>query len=278
MSTFAPANLYGTRKGNADKHVPSELLPKKCRSPAEAELDSECMKTAKILPPDPANLVPHNTVAKTYSKKKATGAAKLSADPAPPPAVVAVKPTHRNVPEKITRAKIDMLAQHLKIAPQSKNPKTPQAPGRGKENVPPGVPMTIRDNPEQDCEMHDVSMDDTLVGKPSGDEEEAKEDIDVDLDRGEEEEDFLIQPEKTSDSVSGKTVAVESHTTAQGNVGITVEVELWHCDPVNCVRELVGNPVFRDAIRYSPEKLYKDAEGKSEIWNEMWTWKTQVQQ
>ncbi|PSR71567.1 hypothetical protein PHLCEN_2v12555 [Hermanssonia centrifuga] len=174
MSTSAPANSYGTRKGNADKHVPSELLPKKRRSPAEvkaakaaaaakaaeantkqlqildtiarlqAELDSERTKTAKILPPDPANLVPHNTVAKTYSKKKATGAAKSSADPAPPPAVVAVKPTHRNIPEKITRAKIDMLAQHLKIAPQSKSPITPQAPGRGKENVPPGVPMTIR--------------------------------------------------------------------------------------------------------------------------------------
>ncbi len=58
------------------------------------------------------------------------------------------------------------------------------------------------------------------------------------------------------------------------------EVELWHRDPVDCVRELVGNPVFRDAMRYSPEKLYEDAEGKSGIWNEMWTgewwWKTQV--
>ncbi len=168
MSTSAPANSYGTWKGNADKHVPSELLPKKRWSPAEvkaakaaeantkqlqildtiaclqAELDSERSKTAKILPPDPANLVPHNTVAKTYLKKKATGAAKLSADPSPPPAVVAVKPTHRNVPEKITQAKIDMLAQHLKIALQSKNLKTPQAPGRGKENALPGVPMTIR--------------------------------------------------------------------------------------------------------------------------------------
>ncbi len=62
--------------------------------------------------------------------------------------------------------------------------------------------------------MHDASMDNTLVGKPGGDEEEAEEDINVDSDGGEEEEDFLIQPEKTSDSVGSETVAVESRTTA----------------------------------------------------------------
>ncbi|KAJ6457133.1 hypothetical protein C8R47DRAFT_1328555 [Mycena vitilis] len=42
-------------------------------------------------------------------------------------------------------------------------------------------------------------------------------------------------------------------------------------DPVECVAELIGNPSFRHAMRYAPEKLYEDIEGKIEVVNEMWT-------
>ncbi|KAJ7429562.1 hypothetical protein B0H11DRAFT_1944597 [Mycena galericulata] len=45
--------------------------------------------------------------------------------------------------------------------------------------------------------------------------------------------------------------------------------ELWWRDPVECVAELMGNPTFRDAMRYAPEKLYVDEE--TEVVNEMWT-------
>ncbi|KAJ7444189.1 hypothetical protein FB451DRAFT_1413304 [Mycena latifolia] len=41
-------------------------------------------------------------------------------------------------------------------------------------------------------------------------------------------------------------------------------VELWWRDPVECVRELIGNPMFRDAMRFAPEELYADENGKSE--------------
>ncbi|KAJ7135978.1 hypothetical protein C8R44DRAFT_530934, partial [Mycena epipterygia] len=49
--------------------------------------------------------------------------------------------------------------------------------------------------------------------------------------------------------------------------------ELWWRDPVECVQELIGNPAFRDAMRYAPEKLYADVQRpeESEVLNEMWT-------
>ncbi|KAI0688819.1 hypothetical protein C8Q76DRAFT_772033 [Earliella scabrosa] len=49
------------------------------------------------------------------------------------------------------------------------------------------------------------------------------------------------------------------------------EVELWRRDPVECVRELMGNPAFRDLLRYAPEKLFTDAEGAEWLYDEMWT-------
>lgn len=60
----------------------------------------------------------------------------------------------------------------------------------------------------------------------------------------------------------------------------TEVVELWRRDPVDCIRELIGNPAFRDSMRYAPERLYKDKNGKNQVFDEMWTgdwwWKTQV--
>ncbi|KAJ6611866.1 hypothetical protein B0H10DRAFT_2283854 [Mycena sp. CBHHK59/15] len=47
--------------------------------------------------------------------------------------------------------------------------------------------------------------------------------------------------------------------------------ELWWRDPVECVKELIGNPVFRDVMRYVPEKLYANKEETIEVVNEMWT-------
>ncbi|KAJ7508692.1 hypothetical protein B0H11DRAFT_1704018 [Mycena galericulata] len=49
------------------------------------------------------------------------------------------------------------------------------------------------------------------------------------------------------------------------------ENELWWRDPVECVQELIGNPAFRDVMRYAPEKLYVDKEENVEVVNEMWT-------
>ncbi|TBU37509.1 hypothetical protein BD309DRAFT_905077 [Dichomitus squalens] len=51
----------------------------------------------------------------------------------------------------------------------------------------------------------------------------------------------------------------------------TEELELWRRNPVECIRELLGNPVFRDAVRYAPEKLFCDTAGDTRIYDETWT-------
>ena len=47
-----------------------------------------------------------------------------------------------------------------------------------------------------------------------------------------------------------------------------------------CVRELLGNPGLKDYIKYAPERVFEDVEGKNRMFDEMWTanwwWDTQV--
>ena len=40
-------------------------------------------------------------------------------------------------------------------------------------------------------------------------------------------------------------------------------IQLWKRDPVKCVKELIGNPTFRDKLRYSPHHAYEDDEGNT---------------
>jgi hypothetical protein len=58
------------------------------------------------------------------------------------------------------------------------------------------------------------------------------------------------------------------------------EVELWRRDPVECVRQLMGNPAFRDHLVYAPQRVYADKQAQERIYDEMWTgdwwWQTQV--
>ncbi|KAI9459627.1 hypothetical protein HD554DRAFT_2206981 [Boletus coccyginus] len=53
--------------------------------------------------------------------------------------------------------------------------------------------------------------------------------------------------------------------------GETKELELWMCDPVACIRELMGNPAFDGSMVYAPEKVYTDTEGRTHQYDEMWT-------
>jgi hypothetical protein len=58
------------------------------------------------------------------------------------------------------------------------------------------------------------------------------------------------------------------------------EVELWRRDPVKCVAELIGNPAFKDSMKYAPERHYEDEELTIRIYDEMatgdWWWDVQV--
>ncbi|KDQ60021.1 hypothetical protein JAAARDRAFT_191454 [Jaapia argillacea MUCL 33604] len=60
---------------------------------------------------------------------------------------------------------------------------------------------------------------------------------------------------------------------------IVETVELWKRDPVECIRELIGNPVFQGMISYVPERVFADKEGQTRVYDEMWTgdWWWEVQ-
>ncbi|KZT21732.1 hypothetical protein NEOLEDRAFT_1181411 [Neolentinus lepideus HHB14362 ss-1] len=57
------------------------------------------------------------------------------------------------------------------------------------------------------------------------------------------------------------------------------DVELWTRDPLEVIRELLGNPAFKDAMVYAPEHVYTDEWRSKQIYDEMWTgdwwWKMQ---
>ena len=60
----------------------------------------------------------------------------------------------------------------------------------------------------------------------------------------------------------------------------TEDLELWMRDPVECVKELIGNPAFKGFMSFVPERMYADEDGMNRIYDEMWTadfwWNTQV--
>ncbi|KAG2113682.1 hypothetical protein DEU56DRAFT_874333 [Suillus clintonianus] len=60
---------------------------------------------------------------------------------------------------------------------------------------------------------------------------------------------------------------------------MSAELELWRRNPVECIRELMGNPTFCEKMAYAPERAYEDTEGRRRIYDEMWTadwwWDTQ---
>ena len=43
------------------------------------------------------------------------------------------------------------------------------------------------------------------------------------------------------------------------------DLELWYRDPVDCMRELLSNPTFKDYISFAPEHVYSDSEGRERI-------------
>ena len=57
-------------------------------------------------------------------------------------------------------------------------------------------------------------------------------------------------------------------------------IYLWKRNPVECIKELIGNPAFQNNLCYTPEKVYEEIEGKNRVFNEMWTgdwwWNLQV--
>ncbi|CDO78221.1 hypothetical protein BN946_scf184887.g9 [Trametes cinnabarina] len=51
----------------------------------------------------------------------------------------------------------------------------------------------------------------------------------------------------------------------------TEHIELWSRNPVDCVRELMGNPAFHKSLVYLPQRSYVDEEGGGRLYDNMWT-------
>ncbi|KAG1721121.1 uncharacterized protein EDB91DRAFT_1256641 [Suillus paluster] len=49
------------------------------------------------------------------------------------------------------------------------------------------------------------------------------------------------------------------------------QVELWSRDPVECVKELIGNPSFQVDMAYNPARAFSDPAGEHRVIDEMWT-------
>ena len=68
--------------------------------------------------------------------------------------------------------------------------------------------------------------------------------------------------------------------TDEGEPVPSERLELWRRDPVECMKELMGNPMFENSLEYAPQKHFMDKEGNNRVVDEMWTgdwwWNTQV--
>jgi hypothetical protein len=49
------------------------------------------------------------------------------------------------------------------------------------------------------------------------------------------------------------------------------DVDLWSRDPVECVKELIGNTSFKVDMAYTPARAYSDPAGEHRLIDEMWT-------
>ncbi|KAI0693752.1 hypothetical protein BC835DRAFT_1207867, partial [Cytidiella melzeri] len=66
-----------------------------------------------------------------------------------------------------------------------------------------------------------------------------------------------------------KEVKVVSNLLDEDGKAMTEKLELWHHNPVECIRELIGNPASEEHMSYAPEQVYADDEGLVRIFDKM---------
>lgn len=75
-------------------------------------------------------------------------------------------------------------------------------------------------------------------------------------------------------------IHLEGEEVGEDGRTLVEDLELWRRDPVECVKELIGNPAFKEYISYVPERVYTDNTGQDRVYDEMWSadwwWETQV--
>lgn len=75
-------------------------------------------------------------------------------------------------------------------------------------------------------------------------------------------------------------ISIEGEALGGNGVMVTETVELWRRNPVDCIKELLSNPAFKDKISYKPRKVFTNESRTERVYGEMWEgewwWKMQV--
>lgn len=75
-------------------------------------------------------------------------------------------------------------------------------------------------------------------------------------------------------------VTVSGDREGEDGEKMSEEIELWRRNPLECIRELIGNPAFKDKISFEPAQVFTDKGCTNRVIDETWTadwwWKTQV--
>ncbi|EIW79697.1 hypothetical protein CONPUDRAFT_43595, partial [Coniophora puteana RWD-64-598 SS2] len=66
-------------------------------------------------------------------------------------------------------------------------------------------------------------------------------------------------------------VKVNGNVKGKDGSTLTEELELWWRNPVDCIKELLGNPLLDGSIVYAPEQIFDDEDAKVRQYEEMWT-------
>ncbi|KAJ7185384.1 hypothetical protein C8R46DRAFT_981964 [Mycena filopes] len=94
---------------------------------------------------------------------------------------------------------------------------------------------------------------------------------------------FLLKVDQlpTGPDWTCKIVTAAGNQLDENDELMSEDLELWMRNPVECIKELMSNPAFREHMAYAPERVYSTPEGREEsrIYDEMWTaewwWKLQ---
>jgi hypothetical protein len=77
----------------------------------------------------------------------------------------------------------------------------------------------------------------------------------------------------TPDKSSFECVSVElaGDKLDSGGQPLVEQMELWRRNVVDCVRDLIGNPAFRDVMAYAPHRAFRELEALRQIFDQAWT-------
>ncbi|KAK6971867.1 hypothetical protein R3P38DRAFT_3241554 [Favolaschia claudopus] len=60
----------------------------------------------------------------------------------------------------------------------------------------------------------------------------------------------------------------------------TESLELWYRNSIDCIREFLSNPAFKEKMNFVPRRFFRNPDGTNREWSEMWTaeWWWEIQQ